>query len=97
MTRQEVLDRLAAHEADLHAKGVASLDLFGSLAREEASEHSDVDLLVEFDHPVGLFEFFEVQRYIEDLLGTDKIDLVLRRSVFEEIQDGIYAEAVSCF
>ena len=97
MRRQEVLEKLAAHEAILHAKGVSSLELFGSLARDDASDHSDVDLLVEFDRPIGLFEFFEVQQYLEELLGTDKIDLVLRRSVFDEIKDQIYQEAVPCF
>jgi len=41
---------------------VRSLELFGSVARGEAGPNSDVDLLVEFDRPVGLFHFFRVQR-----------------------------------
>jgi predicted nucleotidyltransferase len=42
---------------ELDAFGVAHLSLFGSFARDEGREDSDVDLLVEFSRPVGLFQF----------------------------------------
>lgn len=54
----------------MHARfGVARLALFGSVACDEARQDSDVDLLVEFDRPVGLFRFMELQSHLEDLLG----------------------------
>ncbi len=43
--------------------------LFGSVARDEASIGSDVDLLVEFKEPIGLFRFIELQHHLEKLLG----------------------------
>ena len=49
--------------------GVKSLSLFGSVARNEATSVSDVDLLVEFNRPVGYFGLFALQDYLEDLLG----------------------------
>ena len=59
--RDSVLKILAEHRDELHQRfGVKSLALFGSVARGEATETSDVDLLVEFEHPVGLFHFFTV-------------------------------------
>ena len=55
MKRDEVLKILADQRDTLKAFSVKSLSLFGSVARDEATEASDVDLLVEFDRPVGLF------------------------------------------
>ncbi len=48
MGRDDVLSVLTAHRTDLDGFGVQSLRLFGSVAREEASADSDVDLLVSF-------------------------------------------------
>ena len=55
MKRDEVLKILADQRDTLKAFSVKSLSLFGSVARDEATEASDVDLLVEFYRPVGLF------------------------------------------
>ena len=49
--------------------GVRSLSLFGSVARNEATSTSDVDLLVEFSRPVGYFGLFALQDYLETILG----------------------------
>lgn len=73
--------------------GVRSLDLFGSVARGESGPDSDVDLLVDFDSPIGLFHFFRVQRRIEEILGA-KVDLVMRDAVKRQLRDRIFAEAV---
>ena len=54
MKRDQVLKILTEHRLELRDKfGVKSLALFGSVARDEASQTSDVDLLVEFEQPVG--------------------------------------------
>ncbi len=77
MDRDTVIERLRAHEAELKAMGVARLSLFGSVARGEAGEGSDVDLAAEFDRsrPFGLFKFVELQDRLGELLGV-KVDLV---------------------
>jgi len=49
--------------------GVRSLSLFGSVARNEATSISDVDLLVEFSRPVGYFGLLALQDYLETILG----------------------------
>ena len=74
-----------------------SLALFGSVAHDEASAASDVDLLVEFERPVGLLHFVGTHQYIEKLLMADRVDLVLRRAVLPELRDAILGEAVSVF
>lgn len=53
-----------------------------------------MDLLVEFDRPVGYFHIFHTQDYLEETLGGARVDLVLRRAVVDELRDRIYAEAV---
>ncbi|MCM2334744.1 MAG: nucleotidyltransferase family protein [Anaeromyxobacteraceae bacterium] len=93
MTRGEAIQRLAAARPELATLGVRSLDLFGSVARGEAGPTSDVDLLVDFDKPIGLFHFFRVQRRLEEILGC-RVDLVMRDAVKRQLRDRIFAEAV---
>lgn len=64
MNREQVIALVQAHRAQLQALGVKSLALFGSVARDEARDDSDVDFLVEFDRPGGLFQLFRVRHYL---------------------------------
>ena len=93
VTREEVQRRLSEQRAELADLGVRSLDIFGSVARGEAALESDVDLLVEFDRPIGLFHFFRVQRRLEQILGC-RVDLVMRDAVKPQLRDRIFREAV---
>jgi hypothetical protein len=97
MRRQDLINSIRRYETELRSLGVASLAVFGSVGRDEAGAESDVDLLVEFDRPIGLFQFYRVQEYLEGLLGTGRVDLVLRKAVVDELKDVIYEEAVPCF
>ena len=96
MTPQEVIEKLQTHETELRQMGVKSLSLFGSVVRQEGRRASDVDLLVEFDCPVGLFAFYGLQERLQSILGVDRVDLVMRRAVIEELRDVIFREAVPC-
>ena len=92
MTRDEVLQILREQQDALRERyGVRSLALFGSVARDEATAASDVDLLVEFERPIGLFELFALQDTLESLLncsvevGTvDSLKPRVRARVLEE-------------
>ena len=68
--------------------GVKSLDLFGSVARDLAQPNSDVDFLVEFSRPVGLFGLFRVQHYLEDLLGRS-VDLGTRAALKAHLREAV--------
>ena len=63
-------------------RGVARVDLFGSLARGTAKSGSDVDLLIDFlpGSDMGLFEMGEIKEDLEEALGC-RVDLVSRRAV----------------
>ena len=70
MKQDDVLQILRQKKAELTKHfGVQSLSLFGSVARNDATSSSDVDLLVEFNRPVGYFGLFALQDYLEKLLG----------------------------
>jgi predicted nucleotidyltransferase len=93
MQRNEILKILHEHRADLEKHGVKSLALFGSAVREEMTPRSDVDLLVEFAQPVGLFEFLRLNFYLEELLGR-RIDLVTPDALKSQLRERILAEAI---
>jgi len=93
MTRDDIIRILTQHRAELEELGVKSLSLFGSAARDEATAGSDVDLLVEFSVPVGLFKFLDVKAYLENLLGTE-VDLVTPDALKRQLRDAILDEAV---
>jgi hypothetical protein len=85
---------LRQKNAELTKKfGVKSLSLFGSIARDEATSASDVDLLVEFNRPVGYFGLFVLQDYLEDLLGCP-VDLGTPDSLKPYIRDRIMGNLI---
>jgi uncharacterized protein len=73
--------------------GVKSLLLFGSVARNESTPVSDVDLLVEFNRPVGYFGLFALQEYLETLLGC-RVDLGTSESLKPYIKERIMWEII---
>lgn len=94
MKRDRVMQILLAHEEELRKRfGVASLALFGSVARDEATEASDVDLLVEFDRPTGYFGLIALQEHLEQLLGS-KVDVGTRNSLKPRLQTRILQESI---
>ena len=70
MTRAELLDRLRELKPWLESQGVVDLRLFGSFARDEARDDSDVDLLCRTTRRMGL-EFFGVQIELGERLGRE--------------------------
>ena len=93
MRRADVLQIIAQHAGELRELGVRSLSLFGSVARDQAAPGSDVDLLVDFDPPVGYFHLLEVQDRLEAFLGC-KVDLVTQGGLRPELRQQILSEAV---
>ena len=73
--------------------GVRSLALFGSVARNEAKPGSDIDLLVEFYQPVGLFQFITLKQYLERLLEST-VDLGTVRSLKPRLKEAVLREAI---
>jgi predicted nucleotidyltransferase len=98
MTRREAIRRLTRNRDKLRRFGVQHMSLFGSTARDQATVHSDVDLLVEFEPEarVGLFAFVRVQNYLADVMDT-RIDLATPGALRPEMRAEILSEAVRAF
>ena len=75
MHPDEAIAILRAHLQELRGLGVRRLAIFGSVARNEAKADSDVDLLVEFEPPVGFDRYMDAKFRLELLLGHP-VDLV---------------------
>ena len=94
MNRNEVLNLLRAHKTTLAQRfGVIDIALFGSFARNQNAEHSDIDVLVWFDGPATSRRYFGVQFYIEDLVGR-RVDLVTDKALRAELRPQVEREAV---
>jgi predicted nucleotidyltransferase len=69
---------------------VEKIGFFGSYARDEQSEDSDIDILVEFSRPVG-FEFIELKEYLETVFGK-RVDLVTENALKPNMKDNVLNE-----
>jgi uncharacterized protein len=72
---------------------VKTIGVFGSYVRGEQKLSSDVDILVEFQEPVGLFEFMKLENYLSDLLGVN-VDLVSKKALKPHIGEHIMQEVI---
>jgi predicted nucleotidyltransferase len=93
MDKQQVLDTLNAHRDRLSEFAVKALFLFGSVARDEATPESDVDVLVAFDRPVGLFTLLGLKAYLEELLGCS-VDVGTPCSLRPHLREAVLKEAI---
>jgi uncharacterized protein len=94
MKRAIVLDTLKKVKPDLVQKfGVKQLALFGSTARDEATEKSDIDIWVSFDEVATSARYFGVQFYLEDELGC-AVDLITDKAMRAELRPYIEREAI---
>jgi predicted nucleotidyltransferase len=92
--RNDVLQCLKTAMPELRRRfRVRSLSIFGSVARGEAEEGSDVDVLVEFEEQVGLFQLARLRRHLIELLGRP-VDLGTPASLRPRIRSAALDEAV---
>jgi predicted nucleotidyltransferase len=97
MTLEKALEILRANEAMLRARGVLHAAVFGSVARGDARDDSDVDVLVDLedDKPSGIFEYVRLQIDMAEMLGR-KVDLVERKAL-KRIRDEVLKDKVDVF
>jgi predicted nucleotidyltransferase len=95
MNRQQALQTLAENRGQLKRFSVKDLYLFGSVARDEAIDGSDVDILVEFqpDAKIGLFQFAQLQRFLSELLECN-VDLATPDALHKDLKEDILKEAI---
>lgn len=93
MTAQEIIEFLQRNRSILNRFGVKSIALFGSYASGQATNNSDIDLLVEFKEGEKTFDnYMELKFYLEDNLNKD-VDLVIKDAIKEELKKDILGSA----
>ena len=94
MGREEVIRAIAEHRDEIRARvGVASLRLFGSVARARATDRSDADFLVSFTDTPTFRGFMDLRIFLEDLLGCD-VDLITETGLRERVRPHVERDAI---
>ncbi|NEO86712.1 MAG: nucleotidyltransferase family protein [Spirulina sp. SIO3F2] len=93
MKLSDVQTFLKQNETQIRGFGINSLAVFGSVARNEATSTSDIDILVEFSGKVTFDRYMNFKFYLEDNLGR-KVDLVDLKMLKPQIRQTILNEAI---
>jgi predicted nucleotidyltransferase len=92
---EEIKRMLSRHKNHLKKKyNVKYIGIFGSFVRGQQKKSSDIDILVEFDRPIDLFEFIKLEDELSRLLGI-KVDLVSKKALKPYIGKRILEEVVA--
>jgi predicted nucleotidyltransferase len=98
MDRERVVSKLREHEPELRAAGIMTLSLFGSVARGDADDQSDVDLMADFDSAkkLSLLGAVGLENKLSDILGL-KADLLQRETLKPDVLQRATREAIRVF
>ena len=88
-----IVKMLRLHDTDVRERfKITEIGVFGSYARGEQREDSDIDLLVEFEKGYKTFDnYMELKFFLEEIL-TSKVDLVIKTAIRDEIKQNILSE-----
>lgn len=93
LTLQQIIQILRQHKQELQMKyPISNLGVFGSYARGEATEESDIDIAVEIDGPMGL-NFIQMADEIESLFGK-KTDVVPMRAIKPQYLESVKKDII---
>ncbi len=94
MTTEEAKSKISSEINFLKEKyHIKRIGVFGSVARGESNEKSDIDILVEFSSPVGFFDFIRLENFLSQLLSA-QVDLISRKALKPVIREDILKEVV---
>jgi uncharacterized protein len=94
MRIDEIKNTISEKKELLRSKyNIDDIGIFGSYARGEERNNSDVDILVNFSEPIGLLKLINMENYLSELLGA-KADVVIKSDLREELRDQIIKETM---
>jgi uncharacterized protein len=92
--RQDILASLKKLKREVAKEySVKTMGVFGSVARDEQTGQSDIDLLVEFSKPVGFVTFMRLENFLSERLGK-QVDLVTPDSLKPVIRQDVLSEVI---
>jgi uncharacterized protein len=89
---EEITERIESIHPRLNEFGVKSIAIFGSFSKNKMTSNSDVDVLVKFSRPIGLFEFARLKIFLSEIFGRD-VDLVTEDALHKRLKSSILKEA----
>src|SRR5882757_8529030 len=97
MRREDVISSLQAHADTIRRHGVTALYLYGSTARNEAGERSDIDLFADVDYArFGFFPFMDLRELLVRLFGR-QVDFTTRQALHPDLKARIVGSAIKVF
>ena len=93
-TMMEIKRTIETHKNSLRSNyGIKEIGIFGSFVKGSQDTNSDIDILVEFERPIGLFGFVRLKLELSDLLGCP-VDLVMKTALKPRISRQILSEVI---
>lgn len=89
---KQILKIIEAHREKIKGFGVRRLGLFGSAARSEATETSDLDFIVEMEHKT-FDAYMDLKEFLEELFGC-KVDLVTKDALKSRLREPVLKETI---
>lgn len=97
MRRDDVIRTLRAHADAIRGYGVTALYLYGSTARDEAGERSDIDLFADVDYTrFGFVPFMDLRELLTEVFARP-VDFTTRRALHPDLKDRIIPSAIKVF
>ena len=97
MRRDEVIRTLRAHADAIRGYGVMALYLYGSIARDEAGDQSDIDLFAGVDYArFGFVAFMDLREFLAEIFGR-RVDFTTRYALHRDLKDRIIPSAIKVF
>ena len=94
MNKDEIREKINIQIPFLRDKyHVKKVGIFGSVIRDEQKKESDIDILVEFDSPIGFFDFIRLENFLSNLLNG-KVDLISKKALKPAIKNDILKETI---
>jgi predicted nucleotidyltransferase len=92
--KTQIIGKISSQKSFLANKYfVRQIGVFGSVARGDQRPDSDVDILVDFNKPIGVFDFIRLEDYLSQLLGS-KVDLVTKTGLKSIIKDEVLSQTI---
>lgn len=91
LSRDRVIQLIREHRADIDRFGVRTISIFGSVARDEARDGSDLDVMVDFGPEPTFRGYMDLKFYLEDLFGT-KVDVVTPGALLPGLEESVSKE-----
>lgn len=92
-SQSQVFEKLKEIKASLNKDySVKEIGVFGSFSQNNFSDESDVDILVEFERPIG-WKFFTLELYLQQVLGR-KVDLVTKNALKKQVRESILSQVI---